>query len=313
MDSSALVRAGSATPAGPDWTVVDYGLEAARAVLAEAGLGDDAVEATALAGGAVNTVWQVSRAGGPDLVVKATAGAPAGLYAAEADGLAVLRERGGLRTPDLFGVGPRWLVLEALRPYAEAPAFWAAAGRAIASLHGVRGQRFGWQDDGWLGLLPQVNTWCDDGHEFFAVHRLLRYLREPAAEAGLDRAGRTAVERLCARLPELVPPMPPVLTHGDLWRCNVVATPDGLPAFIDPAVSWTWAEVDLSMMYCAGGPPVLGRFFEAYQDLRPLQPGWRDRMPVLHLRELLSDLAHHGTRSSCLAAIDQVIRPFRQR
>jgi len=294
---------GPAAPGGP---------AAARAVLAEAGLGGDVIEVTALAGGAVNTVWQVRQAAGADLVVKATAGAPAGLYGAEADGLAVLRDRGGLRTPDVLGVGSGWLILEALRPYPEEPAFWEAAGRAVARLHGVRGPRFGWPADGWLGLLPQDNTWCDDGHEFFAARRLLRYLAEPAAEAVLDRAARTAVERLCARLPELVPPMPPVLTHGDLWRCNVVATAAGRPAFIDPAVSWTWAEVDLSMMYCAGGPPVLRRFFDAYQDLRPLDDGWQDRMPLLHLRELLSDLAHAGARSSCLDAIDQVIEPFRQ-
>lgn len=288
-----------------------------RAVLTEAGLtgagpGADVAEVSALPGGAVNTVWQVSRSDGSRLVVKATPGAPAGMFAAEAEGLGVLRDRGGLRTPAVLGAGPRWLVLEALQPCPAAPAFWEAAGQAIAGLHAVRGQRFGWPQDGWLGLLPQRNAWCDDGHEFFAVRRVLRYLTEPGTEAVLDRAGRAAVERLCGRLPELVPRMPAVLTHGDLWRGNVLADPAGRPAFIDPAVSWTWAEVDLSMMYCAGGPPALGRFFDAYHAVAPPEPGWRDRMHLLHLRELLSDLAHFGVRASSAAEVQRIIRPFRK-
>ncbi|WP_432941398.1 fructosamine kinase family protein [Kribbella sp. CA-253562] len=36
-----------------------------------------------------------------------------------------------------------------------------------------------------------------------------------------------------------------MLTHGDLWHANVIATADGTPVFIDPAVSWMWGEVDL--------------------------------------------------------------------
>jgi fructosamine-3-kinase len=293
---------------------VDDSERTVRAVLAEAGVSGAAAGVTALAGGAVNSVWRVTRSGGSPVVIKATAGAPAGMFAAEAAGLGALRDLGGLRTPAVLSVAPGWLILEALGPCPEADGaagFWDTAGRAVAGLHGVQGQRFGWQSDGWLGMLPQDNAWCEDGHEFFAVRRLLRYLREPAAEAVLDTADRTAVERLCARLPELIPAMAPVLIHGDLWSGNVVSDPDGLPAFIDPAVCWMWAEADLSMMYCAGRPGSPEPFFAAYQDQRPLEPGWQERMPLLHLRELLSDLAHFGPLASCLAEFHRVIRPFR--
>jgi fructosamine-3-kinase len=74
-------------------------------------------------------------------------------------------------------------------------------------------------------------------------------------------ADRRAVERLCARLPDLIPAMPAVLTHGDLRSGNLVSQSGGRIAVIDPAVSYTWAEVDLSMLWCSPRPPAAGRFF----------------------------------------------------
>jgi fructosamine-3-kinase len=281
-----------------------------RETLSALGYGDGASELTLLTGGVVNTVWLVRRDDQEEFVLKTTEGVPDGLFAAEAAGLEALRVRGGLRTPRVLGFGSTWLRLEALST--ELPAtdtFWEQAGRAIAALHEVRGERFGWDSDGWLGILPQYNRWYDDGHAFFAEQRLLRYVIEPKADAVLTAEDRAALERLCARLPEIVPADPPSLTHGDLWHNNVVATAQGEPAFIDPAVSWTWPEVDLSMMYCADHSPA--RFFDAYQEIRPLERGWRERMPVLFLREMLSTLAHEGDRWGALDYVRRVLRPFR--
>ena len=97
-------------------------------------------------------------------------------------------------------------------------------------------------------LLPF--TWAAGGHEFLAQHRLLRYLGEPLVEQALTSADRRALERFCTRMPEIIPAMPPVPTHGDLWPGNLLGKAGGLAA-IDPAVSCTWAEVDLSMLWSA--------------------------------------------------------------
>jgi fructosamine-3-kinase len=265
-----------------------------------------------LAGGAISSVWRVLLTDGSSLVLKTSAAPPDGMFAAEADGLAALSGR--VRTPAVLGAGPRWLVLEALGPCppGSAPDFWVAAGRAVAALHGLGGQRFGWPSDGWLGLLPQRNAWSDDGHEFFAARRILRYLGEPRVEAALTPADRRALERLCERLPELIPASPPVLTHGDLWRGNTLSA-EGEPAFADPAVCWMWAETDISMMYCTAQFAAPDAFFGAYNEARPLAAGWRQRMPVLHLREQLSLVAHFGPEPGSLAGIAATIRPFRTR
>ena len=274
-----------------------------------------AVAVTRLRGGAANSTWLVELADGDKVVVKGGPSAPEGLFRAEAEGLNVLREH-GLPTVRVLAVGERSLVLPALNaepPGGDVDRFWEAAGRAVADLHGQANAAagsagFGWEHDGWLGRLVQRNTWDADGHRFFAENRILRYLPEPAVRRALDASDLAALERLCGRLTELIPQSPAVLNHGDLWRNNIIADGEGAPVFIDPAVCWMWAEADLSMAYCAGGIP--DRFFDAYHELRPPIDGWRDRMELLNLRELLSAAAHFGPVGGCAEQIRNILKRF---
>jgi fructosamine-3-kinase len=289
--------------------VTDADMVIAR--LGAVGRADGIISVQRLSGGVIADVWLISYADGSRIVAKSVVDAPGDLFAIEAEGLAALRSAGRLGTPQVLGVTRHLLLLEALSAGQDSPQAWQRFARNLAAAHrGTVHDRFGWHRDGYLGRLRQVNTWTASGHEFFAEHRLLRYLREPAVWQALDAGDRRALERLCDRLPQLIPPMPAVLTHGDLWASNLLSR-DGRIIVIDPAVSYAWAEIDLSMLWSCPRPPASDRFFKLYQELSPSPPGWIGRMPILHLRELLSTVAHFGTEAvSAVQHIRHTVAPF---
>ncbi len=74
-------------------------------------------------------------------------------------------------------------------------------------------------------------SWEGFARDLAVVHR------STPATGSAGPVDRRALERLCARLTEVVPAMPAVLTHGDLWAANLLSQPGGRITVIDPAVS----------------------------------------------------------------------------
>ena len=145
------------------------------------------------------------------------------------------------------------------------------------------------------------------------VSRLLRWLDEPRVYDALGEADRSALERLCGRLPELLPNRPACLTHGDLWAQNILATADGEPAVIDPAVSYMWAEVDLAHLWTTSPPAEADAFFDLYADLTALDRDWRERMPIIQLRQHLAVIAQFDDDWGALDIVRSTLGPFRPR
>jgi fructosamine-3-kinase len=264
-----------------------------------------------LPGGFANPVWLCELDDGQRVVVKASLDDSADMFATEAAGLEVLAERGGLTTPGVIAVGPRSIVLQALDPNPpRTDDFWRRAGHQVAAMHSTTPHdRFGWDRDGWLGLLPQRNAYDADGYRFFAENRVLRYLTELRVEDALTSADRAGIERLCTRLPELIPDTGACLTHGDMWLNNVIADRGGRPAFLDPAVSCTWAEVDVAHLFCSGGVPE--SFFRAYEEIRPLHPEWREHARILNLRQVLAILAAGIPIPTIVGSIRDLVTAYR--
>jgi fructosamine-3-kinase len=285
-----------------------------RECLSRAGMGD-VVTVRPAPGGLAALAGIATRRDAPPVFVKAFAEPPADdVFVAEAEGLATLRGCGGVATPEVILADRELLVLSVLHPRPRTEIFWERFAHALAHLHtSTTHHRFGWHRDNWLGRRRQINTWDDDGYAFFAQHRLLRWLDQPRVTAALDTGDRAALERLCHRLPDLLPNSPACLTHGDLWAQNILATPDGRPAVIDPAVSYMWAEVDLAHVWSTSPPPEAQRFFDVYAQLTSLDRDWRARMPIIQLRQHLAVLAQFDQDWGAADHIRAVLAPFRTR
>ncbi|WP_368563043.1 fructosamine kinase family protein [Pseudoxanthomonas sp. UTMC 1351] len=230
---------------------------------------------------------------GRKMVIKRRRMAPAGFFAMEAHGLALLETAGGLRVPHVHAVVEDALVIEDLGRGQPSSVAWERAGGALARQHRCTANEFGLDRDGWCGDGAQLNIRMQDGWRFFAECRLLPQAKRARDTGLLIERDILSVERICAELPMRIPKQPPALLHGDLWLGNLHPCADGELALIDAgAVHYGWAEADLAMLTLFGETPAV--FFDAYQSELGINGDWRERVPVYNLYHLLNHLNLFG-------------------
>jgi fructosamine-3-kinase len=254
------------------------------------------VQVSPLVGGSINELLRLQWADGRSLIAKLNSTMPADFFTAEAEGLQLLAEHSPLRTPDVLAVADDHCLLADLGAAGETARFWEALGRGLAQQHTRTNPTFGLETPNYGGATPQDNTATKDGFEFFAERRILALTRRCFDHGLLESADSRALERLSSQLPQLVPEMPAVLLHGDLWSGNVHCCGDGQPALIDPAAHWGWAESDLAMTILFGG--FADAFYASYGAQAGVQSDWRGRAPLYNLYPLLNHLLLFGVSYS---------------
>jgi len=182
------------------------------------------------------------------------------------------------------------------------------AAELVAELHGIKAPRYGFARDTLIGPLPQPNAESDDWIAFFRERRLLHMARAALEEGRIDIGLMAGIERLAARLPELIgEPAPPSLIHGDLWGGNILASGGRIAGFIDPALYHADPEVELAFTTLFG---TFGEaFFRRYGALRPLRPGFFEvRRDLYNLYPLLVHVRLFG--GSYAGAVARTVRRF---
>jgi fructosamine-3-kinase len=234
-------------------------------------------------------IWLVTLDDGCTVVAKR---GESGQAMAEAAGLRWLRVPGGPPVPQVHGHDEHWLVTEHIPAGRTDGAAAERLGRRLAVLHAAGAPAFGAPPPGgpqqaWIGAAPMANVTASHWPQWYAEHRVLRYLRTAVDRGTVNAAGARAVHRACERVGELAGPAePPARLHGDLWSGNVHAGADGRTWLLDPAAHGGHRETDLAMLALFGYPH-LERVLGGYTDVAPLAPGWQRRVPLHQLFPLL--------------------------
>lgn len=243
--------------------------------------------ATALGGGCIAPVMRLELADGRRLVAKRSVHA-----AIEARMLSELAAAGA-PVPAVTAQDGAWLVMTDLGGgpgLADAQAA-RAAGRALARLHARTGPRYGYAIDVVIGPLPQENTPCDDWPAFYGRRRLVAMAEEAQRAGRLPAKLAARVARLAERLAEWLPAAPPPsLLHGDFWHGNILSERGRLCGFIDPAIYWGDAGVDLAMLDLFGARDAA--FLEGYGEVAGTVPAVARDPAVMALYQLWPLLVH---------------------
>ncbi len=251
-------------------------------------LGTQIRTAEPIAGGDINDAFRVVLVDNREIFVKTHAHPPAGMYEAEAAGLAWIAP-GPLRVPRVLAVTEGALALEWMAIGSKGADFDEALGRGLAQLHAIGAPMFGHDRPSFLATLPQDNTGAKNVAAQWIDHRV-GPLCQQAWRQGVIPDIRDRLEKLRER-DVWGPREPPARLHGDLWWGNVVAV-DGVPCLIDPAVYGGHREVDLAMLALFGG--VSNKLLAAYEEIAPLAPDWRSRVALWQLYPLAAHAVLFG-------------------
>jgi fructosamine-3-kinase len=255
--------------------------------------------------------WLLVLADGRQAFAKVADDGAAG-FAAEATSLRWLAAAPGGATPAVpavLALGKSFLVIEWIAEDEPSPRAAARFGADLARLHASGAGHFGAPWPGVIAGLPLPNDEADDWPQWYAAGRLLPYARLAMDSGELSAADVRLVESVCARMASLAGPAePPSRIHGDCWAGNVLWSA-GRGWLIDPAAHGGHRETDLAMLSLFGAPH-LDAIMAAYQEVRPLAEGWRERVPLHQLHPLLVHVCLFGAsyRQQMLAAARAALR-----
>ena len=241
-------------------------------------------------GGCINEAQRLITDAG-DFFVKTNEAGLLPMFEAEAEGLREMAAAEAIRVPTPYATGTAigwaFIVMEYLPTGPGTGAGHERMGRELAAMHRHTAERFGWHRDNTIGSTPQPNAWHHDWVAFWRERRLGHQLDLAArhgAPKGLIDKGRRLQAALDAFFTDYTP-VPSVL-HGDLWSGNAAFTADGEPVIFDPAVYYGDREADVAMTELFGGFPA--RFYDAYREAWPLDPGYRTRRTLYNLYHILN-------------------------
>lgn len=159
-------------------------------------------------------------------------------------------------------------------------------------MHQVSHENFGFDEDNFIGNLPQQNQPAKNWIHFFIENRLRPQVAFAAKKNYLQLKDLNLFEKLYQKIPGYFDDEKPSLLHGDLWSGNFIFNENDQPVLIDPAVYFGHRSMDLAMTKLFGGFET--PFYEAYDYYFPLPKNHRHQWAICNLYPLLVHLNIFG-------------------
>ena len=181
------------------------------------------------------------------------------------------------------------------------------AAQSITHLHSQHAQKYGLDFNTTIGPFLQPNVQSNSWIEFYATQRVLYMAQKALDEGSLSKTHYARLEKLCQKLPSLIPDSPKAsLLHGDIWGGNVLCR-NGELYLIDPALYYGHNEVELAfiMMFNTFGK----RFFDAYNEIIPIEREFFEyRYAIYQIYPYLVHVRIYG--GSYLNALERILVRF---
>ncbi len=249
-----------------------------------------------IGGGDINDAYELRLSNGDHVFMKSNSASRLSFFTAEVRGLKAIRETGTIGTPEALAVGTdcsvgSFLLLKFIESGPRISDYWETFGHELAAMHQVKQEAYGFYEDNFIGSTPQKNDSRPTFLEFFRDMRLKPQF--DMADHYFSSGDRKQIEKLLSNMDRYyIEPDHPSLVHGDLWSGNHMTGSDGKAWIIDPAAYVGHSEADLAMTELFGRCPQA--FYDAYEEVTPLQPGYERRRDFYNLYQLLNHLNLFG-------------------
>ncbi len=269
------------------------------------------LEVHPVSGGDINEAFYV-RTANKEYFVKSNRKKDMRFFQVEETGLNLIRSTKTISVPEIYGVcsdektGIPMLWMEWIQGVPTGKT-QTILGEQLARLHLCEGPGYGFEDDTYIGFLPQSNGIFHSWLEYYREKRLGGQLRHGRKRGTISGKREEQLTDLLARLDEWIPEHPKCsILHGDLWGGNWMTGKNGLPYLIDPSVLYGDHEFELAFTELFGG--FSRQFYDAYQDVFPLTPEYHERKELYQLYYLLVHLNMFGEAYG--PSVDRILKRY---
>jgi fructosamine-3-kinase len=240
-------------------------------------------------GGSINETFRLNTNNGDYFVKLNDAKRFPNMFEGEIKGLKLLRNTKFFEIPTVILSGSfndqAYLVMNFVDSGRIDDNFWDDFGTSLAKMHQKSNDRFGLGYDNYIGSLHQHNNQHDNWVSFYVEERLERQLKLARDDGKATESLVRNFESLYKELDSIFPTEKAALLHGDLWSGNYMIGAKGKACIFDPAVYFGHREMDIAMTKLFGGFNY--SFYSAYNEIYPLEKGWKDRVEICNLYPLL--------------------------